>query len=357
MQIKTNILPTLKEWFIEKSNLITSWSSTASDTKVASEKLVKTELDKKAVKTDVDTALANKVDKSSIKSSVSSSLTNDDIVGGKAFYDKISEVEAGIPEGMEHTDITDWDTATSGFEETSNKVTSIRSTGATDTAYPTEKAVKSALDTAKTTADSNYAAKSHTHTTSNISNWSTATSGFQTTANLETSVSTSTTKYPSSSAVSSALSSAKTTADNTYATKTALTDGLAGKVDTTAKTTSVTNTSSDNQIPSAKAVFDLYNSIPKWTVEMVGDISDLPATGEIGTIYLISDSGSGKNQYKEFFWNDSADEPGYEQFGGVELDVSKFITKKQMTDYLANNSTITLSSTGELALNITDATE
>lgn len=357
MQIKTNILPTLKEWFIEKSNLITSWSSTASDTKVASEKLVKTELDKKAVKTDVDTALANKINKTSIKTSVSNSLTNDDVVGGKALYDKISEVEAGIPTGMQHTDIEDWDTATSGFEKTSNKVTSIRSTGATDTAYPTEKAVKSALDTAKTTADSNYAAKSHTHTTSNISNWSTATSGFQTTANLESSVSTSTTKYPSSSAVSSALSSAKTTADNTYATKTALSNGLAGKVDTTAKTTSVTNTSSDNQIPSAKAVFDLYNSIPKWTVEMVGSISDLPATGEIGTIYLISDSGSGKNQYKEFFWNDSADEPGYEQFGGVELDVSKFITKKQMTDYLANNSTITLSSTGELALNITDATE
>lgn len=74
-------------------------------------------------------------------------------------------------------------------------------------------------------------------------------------------------------------------------------------------------------------------------------------------IYLVSDSGSGKNQYKEFFWNDSASEPGYEQFGGVEIDVSKFIIKKQMTDYLANNSTLTLSADGELALNIVDATE
>lgn len=368
MQIKTNILPQLKEWFLEKSTLITSWNKTASDEQIPSEKLVKSELDTKetitnvtskinSAKTELNTNIDKKVDKTSVKTSISSSLTNDDVVGGKALYDKISEVEAGIPDGMTHENITDWDTAVSGFEKTTNRTTSI-STSASDSKYPTEKAVKSALDTAKTTADSNYAAKSHTHTTSNISNWSTATSGFEVSSNKATDLSTSSdAKYPTTKAVNTALSSAKTTADNTYATKTALSNGLAGKVDTTAKTTSVTNTSSDNQIPSAKAVFDLYNSIPKWTVEMVGSISDLPATGEIGTIYLISDSGSGKNQYKEFFWNDSADEPGYEQFGGVELDVSKFITKKQMTDYLANNSTITLSSTGELALNITDATE
>lgn len=138
---------------------------------------------------------------------------------------------------------------------------------------------------------------------------------------------------------------------------TALTDGLNTKLNTSAKTTELSNTSSDTQIPSAKAVYDLYSTIPKWNVEMVASIEDLPNTGVLGTIYLVSDSGSGKNQYKEFFWNDSISEPGYEQFGGIEIDVSKFITKKQMTDYLANNSTITLSEDGELALNIVDATE
>lgn len=45
MTISVNILPKLKEWFIEKGNLITTWSSNASDTKVASEKLVKNSLD------------------------------------------------------------------------------------------------------------------------------------------------------------------------------------------------------------------------------------------------------------------------------------------------------------------------
>lgn len=261
MKIKTNILPQLKAWFIENSKLITAWTQTPADTNVPSEKLVKDNLDKK-------------IDKTAIKTTVNDTLTNNDVVGGKAIYDEIKKVEAGIPSGLKHTDITDWDTATSGFEKGANKATTLSSPN--DTKYPTTKAVS---------------------------------------------------------------------------------DGLSTKIDNSSKTTELSNTSSDAQIPSAKAVYDLYSTIPKWNVEMVAGIEDLPNTGVLGTIYLVSDSGSGKNQYKEFFWNDSASEPGYEQFGGVEIDVSKFITKKQMTDYLANNSTLTLSADGELALNIIDATE
>lgn len=273
-KISLNILPALKKWFVEKANVLTVWNTTASDSQIPSEKLVKTELDAKAVKSDVDTALNSKFNKSDIKTVINNTLTDNDIVSGKAVFDEIKKVESGIPSGMTHSDITDWDTATSGFEKGANKATSLASPD-------------------------------------NI-------------------------KYPTTKAVS---------------------DGLNTKIDNSSKTTSLTNTSSDTQIPSAKAVYDLYSTIPKWHVEMVASIDELPTTGVIGTIYLVSDSGSGKNQYKEFFWNDSADEPGYEQFGGVEIDVSKFITKKQMTDYLANNSTITLSEDGELALNIVDATE
>lgn len=124
MTISVNILPKLKEWFIEKGNLITTWSSNASDTKVASEKLVKNSLD-------------GKIDKTSIKTAVNSDLTNDDIIGGKAVYDEIKKVEAGIPTGMKHSDITDWDTATSGFEKSANKATSLSSPS--DNKYPTTK--------------------------------------------------------------------------------------------------------------------------------------------------------------------------------------------------------------------------
>lgn len=329
MQLKINILPQLKQWFIEKSNLITSWSSTASDDKVASEKLVKTELDKKAVKTDVDTALATKIDKTSIKSSVTNSLTNDDVVGGKALYDKISAVEAGIPEGMEHTDITDWDTATSGFEKSANKVTTINDADPTDTAYPTEKAVKSALDAAKIIADSDYAVKLHNHTTSDIYNWSDATSEFQTIKNLETSISTSSSKYPSSSAVNTALNN---------------------KLNTSQKVTSLDENSTDNNVPSAKAVYDLYAGIPKWDVQRIDSVDALPTTGVYGTIYLVSNGGSGKNQYDEYFWNDKGDTPGYEKFDGLEIDISNLVTMDEVIEYIGNNGSLSLDTEGNLSL-------
>ena len=293
-KISLNILPGLKKWFVEKTNILTAWNTSASDSQIPSEKLVKTELDKKAVKTDVDTALSSKIDKSSIKTAVNSDLTNDDVVGGKAVYDEIKKVEAGIPTGMKHTDITDWDTATSGFEKSSNKATSLSSPDNT--------------------------------------------------------------KYPTTKAVSDGLATAKTNADNTYATKTALTDGLSAKIDNSSKTTSLTNTSSDTQIPSAKAVYDLYSTIPKWNVTIASSVNDLPATGALGTIYLVKGTGNNKNTYDEYFWNTASEVPSYEKFGGIDIDVSSFVTMSQVVEYLGNNASLTLSDDGELSLNINEPT-
>ena len=277
MTISVNILPKLKEWFIEKGNLITTWSSTASDTKVASEKLVKNSLD-------------GKIDKTSIKTVVNSDLTNNDVVGGKAVYDEIKKVEAGIPTGMKHSDITDWDTATSGFEKSANKATSLSSPD-------------------------------------NI-------------------------KYPTTQAVSDGLATAKTNADSTYATKTALTDGLNTKLNTSAKTTELTNTSSDNQIPSAKAVYDLYSTIPKWNVQVVASVAELPTTGTIGTIYLIKGDGKDKNNYDEYFWNDASDAPGYEKFGGIDIDLTGFVKMPEIVEYIENNGSLDLADDGTLSLTI-----
>lgn len=293
-KISLNILPGLKKWFVEKTNILTAWNTSASDSQIPSEKLVKTELDKKAVKTDVDTALSSKIDKSSIKTVVNDTLTNDDVVGGKAVYDEIKKVEAGIPTGMKHTDITDWDTATSGFEKSSNKATSLSSPDNT--------------------------------------------------------------KYPTTKAVSDGLATAKTNADNTYATKTELTDGLSAKIDNSSKTTSLTNTSSDTQIPSAKAVYDLYSTIPKWNVQIASSVTDLPATGALGTIYLVKGTGTDKNTYDEYFWNTASEVPGYEKFGGIDIDVSSFVTMSQVVEYLGNNGSLTLSDDGELSLNINEPT-
>lgn len=277
MTISVNILPKLKEWFIEKGNLITTWSSTASDTKVASEKLVKNSLD-------------GKIDKTSIKTVVNDTLTNNDVVGGKAVYDEIKKVEAGIPTGMKHSDITDWDTATSGFEKSANKAISL--------------------------------------------------------------VSPNNTKYPTTKAVSDGLAAVETNADSTYATKTELTDGLNTKLNNSVKTTELSNTSSDTQIPSAKAVYDLYSTIPKWNVQVVASVAELPTTGTIGTIYLIKGDGKDKNNYDEYFWNDASDAPGYEKFGGIDIDLTGFVKMPEIVEYIKNNGSLDLANDGTLSLTI-----
>ena len=293
-KISLNILPGLRKWFVEKTSILTAWNTTTSDSKIPSEKLVKTELDKKAVKTDMDTALSGKIDKTSIKTVVNDTLTNDDVVGGKAVYDEIKKVEAGIPSGMKHTDITDWDTATAGFEKSANKATSLASPDNT--------------------------------------------------------------KYPTTKAVSDGLATAKTNADSTYATKTELTNGLNAKIDNSVKTTELSNTSSDTQIPSAKAVYDLYSTIPKWNVQIASSVADLPATGALGTIYLVKGTGKDKNTYDEYFWNTASEIPAYEKFGGIDIDVSSFVTMSQVVEYLGNNGSLTLSDDGELSLNINEPT-
>lgn len=293
-KISLNILPGLRKWFVEKTSILTAWNTTASDSKIPSEKLVKTELDKKATMENMDDALRGKIDKISIKTVVNDKLTNDDVVGGKAVYDEIKKVEAGIPTGMKHTDITDWDTATAGFEKSANKATSLASPD--DTKYPTTKAVSDGLATAKTNADS------------------------------------------------------------TYATKTELNDGLNTKIDNSVKTTELSNTSSDTQIPSAKAVYDLYSTIPKWNVTIASSVTDLPATGALGTIYLVKGTGNDKNTYDEYFWNTASEIPAYEKFGGIDIDVSSFVTMSQVVEYLGNNGSLTLSDDGELSLNINEPT-
>ena len=381
-KISLNILPGLRKWFVEKTSILTAWNTTASDSQIPSEKLVKTELDKKATMENMDAALRGKIDKISIKTVVNDTLTNDDVVGGKAVYDEIKKVEAGIPSGMKHTDITDWDTATSGFEKGVNKTTTISSDNASDIKYPTEKAVKLAIGDLQTHVEENYPSKTSVNadlntkidktsiktiitdaltnedvigakaiydeiqtvkadiptsiTYTQISDWETATNGFEKGANKATSlVSPDDTKYPTTKAVS---------------------DGLNTKIDNSVKTTELSNTSSDTQIPSAKAVYDLYSTIPKWNVQIASSVADLPATGALGTIYLVKGTGKDKNTYDEYFWNTASEIPAYEKFGGIDIDVSSFVTMSQVVEYLGNNGSLTLSDDGELSLNINEPT-
>lgn len=49
-------------------------------------------------------------------------------------------------------------------------------------------------------------------------------------------------------------------------------------------------------------------------------VQTLPATGEAGVIYLISNSGSGQNIYDEYIWTGSA----FEKIGTTDVDLSGY---------------------------------
>ena len=49
-------------------------------------------------------------------------------------------------------------------------------------------------------------------------------------------------------------------------------------------------------------------------------MSTLPATGQAGVIYLISNSGSAPNIYDEYIWTGSA----FEKIGTTDVDLSGY---------------------------------
>ena len=56
---------------------------------------------------------------------------------------------------------------------------------------------------------------------------------------------------------------------------------------------------------------------------------DLPAVGEVGTIYFIPDAtATSPNVYTEYVWNDNDEE--YEQIGSAEIDVSTLWSKSEL---------------------------
>ena len=113
MAIKYDILTPLKTWFIEKTNIKTSFGNTPSDTDIPSEKLVKNSLD-------------TKIDKSSIVTANFDGSDNNHVVGAKALADELKVVKDTIPTSFTSSDITDWATATSNFEVITNNIRQCR---------------------------------------------------------------------------------------------------------------------------------------------------------------------------------------------------------------------------------------
>lgn len=320
IQIKGDILTPLKNFLVDKANIVTStlgWSNTPSDEKIPSEKLVKDALD-------------NKVDLTAIKTTLSSSLTNNDILGAKAIYDQLALIEGEIPD-LHLENITDWGEMEATLEKVANKKTSfgVNFANATDGNYPSMSLLKNELY--DDNGDSKFATAEHGHTVSDISDFASATSGFELSTNKVTSLSSSSTdtQYPSAKVVYDELD------EKVSGTKLTSTAGIE-------------NTSSDTEIPTAKAVYDLYNSIPKWEVVPVQDTTALSQlTGQVGKIYVVPSNNGTDNAYDEYFWNDSISTPAFEKFGSLELDISNLVTMSQVVSYIGSNATISVPTTGD----------
>lgn len=66
-------------------------------------------------------------------------------------------------------------------------------------------------------------------------------------------------------------------------------------------------------------------------------VQTLPATGAAGTIYLISNGGSGQNIYDEYIWTGSA----FEKIGTTDVDLSGYQPKMDAITNAQINSLFT----------------
>lgn len=92
-----------------------------------------------------------------------------------------------------------------------------------------------------------------------------------------------------------------------------------------ANTTSYTPTS-DYSPATKKYVDDAVGAVVGMSYEVV---SSLPATGENGKIYLISNSGSGQNIYDEYIWISGNPTGSFEKIGTADINLNNYYTKTE----------------------------
>jgi hypothetical protein len=97
---------------------------------------------------------------------------------------------------------------------------------------------------------------------------------------------------------------------------------IAGKIAQTAITAILDNTSTAAQIASAKTVYDFVTNLGggiKFSV-----VTELPATGENGTIYLVA---SDADTYTQHIYTDGS----WHDLGGVTANLSNYWSKTELT--------------------------
>ena len=99
----------------------------------------------------------------------------------------------------------------------------------------------------------------------------------------------------------------------------ATTADLTVKEDASNKVTSITDSSTDVQYPSAKAVWDLVSTVKTNSFQVV---SSLPVTGQEGIIYLVETPAS-SGIYEQYIWEGN----DYIDLGTTQIDLSGYYDK------------------------------
>lgn len=384
--IKTDIVTPLKETFEQKSKKKTSWSGTPSDDNYPSEKLTKDSLDGKLDKqqsnankgknvvVDSSTGQIAFEDKPTIPTKTSD-LTNDgDGTTGVTYVksDDTRLTDERTPSSHTHGDISNGGAITSSavafsssdvpiVADASNSGKLQKGSVPTDyvkdptahtnigsSANATQSTINSSIDTALSNKADSSTLSNYVLTSKILDDIDNATDNTQiigavelksVLAEIEAGVPTGVelTEHKKNSWSS--------TPNNTnYPSEKLVKDSLDAKLDDSQLKTSITSSSSNSDIPSAKAVYDYVASVPKWTTQVASTVNDLPQTGSVGVFYLVPNSSSEtSNAYDEYFWNGSS----YEKFGTKQIDISNLVTLDDVLAYINNNGSLSLPTTGD----------
>lgn len=383
--IKTDIVTPLKETFEQKSKKKTSWGNTPSDDNYPSEKLTKDSLDGKLDKLQTSNKGKNVVvdsstgqitfeDKPTIPTKTSD-LTNDGDGTTGVTYVKSDDsrlTDERTPSSHTHGDISNGGAITSSdvtfsssdvpiISDASNSGKLQKGSVPTDyvkdptahtnigsSANATQSTINGAIDTALSNKADSSTLSNYVLTSKILSDIDDAVDNTQIVGAVE--LKSVLAEIEAGVPVGVELTEHKVntwsgTPNNTnYPTEKLVKDTLDAKLDDSQLKTSISSTSGNSDIPSAKAVYDYVASVPKWTTQVASTVNDLPQTGSVGVFYLVPNSSSEtSNAYDEYFWNGSS----YEKFGTKSIDISNLVTLDDVLAYINNNGSLSLPTTGD----------
>ena len=383
--IKTDIVTPLKETFEQKSKKKPRWGNTPSDDNYPSEKLTKDSLDGKLDKLQTSNKGKNVVvdsstgqitfeDKPTIPTKTSD-LTNDGDGTTGVTYVKSDDsrlTDERTPSSHTHGDISNGGAITSSdvtfsssdvpiISDASNSGKLQKGSVPTDyvkdptahtnigsSANATQSTINGAIDTALSNKADSSTLSNYVLTSKILSDIDDAVDNTQIVGAVE--LKSVLAEIEAGVPVGVELTEHKVntwsgTPNNTnYPTEKLVKDTLDAKLDDSQLKTSISSTSGNSDIPSAKAVYDYVASVPKWTTQVASTVNDLPQTGSVGVFYLVPNSSSEtSNAYDEYFWNGSS----YEKFGTKSIDISNLVTLDDVLAYINNNGSLSLPTTGD----------